>query len=81
MEKNVETGDPVNPPIWWIAPNDPIALGCRADKEDHRDFADDETLQRSLSRDESYCKSGLYVCHIRSMTHVVKPKHLLRYHN
>ena len=22
----VESGEPVNPPIWWIAPTDPIAL-------------------------------------------------------
>lgn len=25
FEKAVQTGAPVNPPIWWIAPNDKIA--------------------------------------------------------
>lgn len=28
MEKNARTGAPVNPPIWWIAPDDPVALMC-----------------------------------------------------
>lgn len=25
FEKAVQNGTPVNPPIWWIAPNDKIA--------------------------------------------------------
>lgn len=28
MEKNAKTGALVNPPIWWIAPDDPVALTC-----------------------------------------------------
>ncbi|XP_065226088.1 myogenesis-regulating glycosidase-like isoform X2 [Planococcus citri] len=28
MRKNVQTGAPVNPPIWWIAPTDKVALKC-----------------------------------------------------
>lgn len=27
MEKAVENGNPVNPPIWWIDPEDQVALG------------------------------------------------------
>jgi myogenesis-regulating glycosidase len=25
FDKAVATGEPVNPPVWWIAPNDKIA--------------------------------------------------------
>lgn len=32
MEKNARTGAPVNPPIWWIAPDDPVALTCDSGK-------------------------------------------------
>nr|AHH86053.1 glycoside hydrolase family 31 [Callosobruchus maculatus] len=28
MKEAVKSGHPVNPPIWWIAPEDPIALAC-----------------------------------------------------
>lgn len=30
MKENVRTGAPVNPPIWWISPNDSTASSCRA---------------------------------------------------
>lgn len=28
MEKSIEDGSPVNPPIWWLDPSDPVALAC-----------------------------------------------------
>ncbi|CAH1972985.1 unnamed protein product [Acanthoscelides obtectus] len=28
MQEAVTSGKPVNPPIWWIAPEDPVALAC-----------------------------------------------------
>ncbi|XP_050498391.1 myogenesis-regulating glycosidase-like isoform X2 [Diabrotica virgifera virgifera] len=28
MERSVSDGSPVNPPIWWIDPTDPVALAC-----------------------------------------------------
>lgn len=28
MRKHIVTGIPVNPPIWWISPNDEEALVC-----------------------------------------------------
>lgn len=28
IQNAVDTGEPVNPPIWWIDPNDEVALEC-----------------------------------------------------
>lgn len=32
MEKAVITGAPLNPPIWWIDPTDPVALSISSGK-------------------------------------------------
>lgn len=56
MKENVETGVPVNRPIWWISPNDPIALGCSASRSDSTTDGEPE---------KSICRSGRskYVIH------------------
>lgn len=28
IQNAVDTGEPINPPIWWIDPNDNVALAC-----------------------------------------------------
>lgn len=49
MRENVETGAPVNRPIWWISPNDSIALGCSVPM--NRSITDGEP-------EESICIAG-----------------------
>lgn len=51
MKENVKTGAPVNPPIWWISPNDSIALGCSAKVDDMYEDTDD-------SPEKLVCKLG-----------------------
>lgn len=35
MEASVEHGAPVNPPVWWLDPEDEVALGIGDGKEYH----------------------------------------------